>query len=387
MKKTKKLKWEKESQEGEIAGYYGFNREESPVIKKGDIQKAKILLEEELPRHRGQLAIFPEETAAMLRLYEEKHLENLPQPVMLYFQNWPDEKYFNLEILGCAKAISEATIIQTALVILREQGYHDLYVNINSLGDRESANHFFKELGNFCRKHSDALSADCRQAIRRDTSEFFHCRGEKFEALLEEAPKSVAFLSELAKIHFKEVLEYLEALDIPYRINNGLLGIRQLVSHTIFEIRDLKSEKDEVLAFGFRYNAVARKIGMKKEIPALGIRLAIKSFAKSRRGLGSTSKTKKPTVFFAQIGAEAKLKSLKIIEMLRQASFHLHQSLSKDKISSQVAIAENLKVPYIIIVGQKEALENTVIVRNMANRSQTIVPIPKLADHLKHLKQ
>ena len=98
------------------------------------------------------------------------------------------------------------------------------------------------------------------------------------------------------------------------------------------------------------------------------------------------TKTKKPQIFFAQIGAEAKLKSLKIIEMLRQAHFHLHQSLSKDKISSQVAIAENLKVSYIIIVGQKEALENSVIVRNMLNRSQTVVPIPKLADHLNHLK-
>ena len=50
------------------------------------------------------------------------------------------------------------------------------------------------------------------------------------------------------------------------------------------------------------------------------------------------------------------------------------------------AVAENLKVPYIIIMGQKEALENAVIVRNMANRSQTVVPIPKLADYLKHLR-
>ena len=72
--------------------------------------------------------------------------------------------------------------------------------------------------------------------------------------------------------------------------------------------------------------------------------------------------------------------------MLRQARFHLHQSLSKDKMSSQIAIAENLKVPYIIIMGQKESLENNVIVRNMFNRSQTVVSIAKLTEHLKHLK-
>lgn len=383
MKKTKKLKSEKESRGGEIVGYYGFHRAEPPTIKKEDIQKTKNLLAEKALKHRDQLTILPEETAAVLRLYEEKRLDNLPQPVMLYFQNWPNEKYFNLEILGCAKAISEATIIQTAIILLREQGFNELYVNINSLGERESANRFFRELDNFCRKHSEALPADCRLAVRRDTSKFFHCHGEKFETLLEAAPKSVAFLSETDKIHFKQVLEYLEALDIPYRIDNGLLGIRQLVTHTIFEIRDLHSEKEEVLAFGFRYNGLARKIGLKKEIPAINLRLAAKKNLDKKL---KTAKSKKPQVFFAQIGAEAKLKSLKIIELLRQARFHLHQSLSKDKISSQVAIAENLKVPYIIIMGQKEALENTVIVRNMLNRSQIIIPITKLADHLKHLK-
>ena len=306
---------------------------------------------------------------------------------MLCFESQPGGKYFGLEILGCAKAISEATIIQAALAILREQGFNDLYVNINSLGDRESTSHFFRELGSFCRKHWDVLLVDCRQAIKRDVGEFFHCRGEKHAALIEGAPKSVAFLSELAKNHFKEVLEYLEALDIPYRISNSLVDVHQLVTHTIFEIRDLKTEadNDSVLAFGFRYNAVARKIGMKKEIPAIGVAVAVKKTA-SKKLLAGKAKKPKPKVFFAQIGVEAKLKSLKIIEMLRQARVDICQALSKDKMSSQIAVAENLKVPYLVIMGQKETLENAVIVRNMANRSQTVVPIPKLADYLKHLR-
>ena len=72
--------------------------------------------------------------------------------------------------------------------------------------------------------------------------------------------------------------------------------------------------------------------------------------------------------------------------MLRQARVDICQTLSKDKMSSQIAVAENLKAPYLIIMGQKEALEEAVIVRNMLNRSQKIVPIPKLADYIKHLK-
>lgn len=356
MKKNKKQK------ASEVANYYGFSLIESPAIKKGDINKVKTLLQDEAVRRRGRFADLSEKSIAVLRLYEEKNMVNLPQPVMFCFENRPDGKYFGLEILGCAKAISEATIIQTALAILREQGFNNLYVDINSLGDRESANRFFRELGNFSRKHRD----------------------EKHPTLIEGAPKSVAFLSELAKNHFTEVLEYLEALDIPYRINNSLLDVHQLVTHTIFEIKNLKVDDDDnVLAFGFRYNAVARKIGMKKEIPAIGIAIAVKKITGKKL---AARKIKKPKVFFAQIGMEAKLKSLKIIEMLRLARIDICQALSKDKISSQIAVAENLKVPYLIIMGQKEATEDAVIVRNMFDRSQTAVPIPKLADYLKHLR-
>ena len=62
------------------------------------------------------------------------------------------------------------------------------------------------------------------------------------------------------------------------------------------------------------------------------------------------------------------------------------QSISKDSLATQLAIAERLKVPYTIILGQREALENTVIVRNMNNRSQEVMPIKELGEYLKNLK-
>lgn len=95
---------------------------------------------------------------------------------------------------------------------------------------------------------------------------------------------------------------------------------------------------------------------------------------------------KKPKIYFIQLGFEAKMKSLSIIEVLRKAKIPVAQSLSKDNLSSQLATAEKLKVPYTIIYGQKEALDGTVIVRKMKNRSQKSVPIEKLSDYIKHLK-
>ena len=95
---------------------------------------------------------------------------------------------------------------------------------------------------------------------------------------------------------------------------------------------------------------------------------------------------KKPKIYFIQLGFEAKLKSLSVIELLRKAKIPIAQSLNKDSLATQLSTAERLNVPYTIIFGQKEAMEGTVIVRNMENRSQDTISIEKLPEYLKKIK-
>ena len=92
---------------------------------------------------------------------------------------------------------------------------------------------------------------------------------------------------------------------------------------------------------------------------------------------------KKPKVYFIQLGFEAKLKSLSVIEILRKARIPIAQSLSKDGLSLQLAAAEKTGIPYVLIFGQKEAMDGTVIVRNMEDRSQDTVNIGELAEYIK----
>ena len=95
---------------------------------------------------------------------------------------------------------------------------------------------------------------------------------------------------------------------------------------------------------------------------------------------------KKPKVFFIQLSFDAKLKSFEVIEILREAKIPMAQSIAKDSLGAQLSQAEKMNVPFAIILGQKEALENSVIVRNMDTRSQDTVKIDRLADYFKHLK-
>ena len=71
--------------------------------------------------------------------------------------------------------------------------------------------------------------------------------------------------------------------------------------------------------------------------------------------------------------------------MLHHANILIHHDLSKDKISLQLQHAEKLNVPYLLLVGHREALQNSVMVRNMKNLSQESIELHNLIEYIKKI--
>jgi histidyl-tRNA synthetase len=376
----------------EVALYYGFMPIESLEITKDDREKAKAVVEGQVKVKNPEctLSVCPEEKIAVLRHFDQKNLHSQPQPVMLFYKGDPSgstkskEKHIGLEIIGTSKSIAEAILIKATMEILKEEGYKDLYVTVNSIGDKDSIAKFIRNLTAYYRKNINELPSHCRTLMKRDIFECLDCKNEKCRIFKEDAPKSINFLSEPSRQHFKEVLEYLEMLEIPYQMNNYLVGNKSFCTQTLFEVRTSDGgDEGQPLAIGVRYNNLAKKIGWKRETPGIGVRIAYKKTVKEVK---VDKSMKKPKIYFVQLGFEAKLKSLKVIEMLRQSKIPMYQSLSRDKLISQLSLAENMKIPYTILMGQKEALENSVIVREMTTRSQETVLVANLPQYLKRIK-
>lgn len=390
---------------GEIALYYGFNPAKSPDIKKVDLDLAKSLLEGDFIEDdydHTRLPLHVEEKIALLRMYAEKNMHNHTQPVMLYFgepfkgaikKASSFHRYCDLEIIGNSKSIAEATLIQTARMILLEEGYENICVEINSIGDKDSLAKFTRDLTAYYRKNINDMHVECRQLFKKDPFDLLACQDERCKKINENAPKSINFLSESSRTHFKETLEYLEALGVPYRINNNLIGNRKYCTETMFtilnldEVKDIKKGRGEhehkVLAVGVRYDGLARKIGMKKEIQGAGVSILVKNNKPDLRK--EVKKTRRPWISFVQLGFNSKLLSLQIIEMLRQEKIPVYQSLSRDRLGAQVSMAEKYKITHTIIMGQKEAMEKTLIVRSTETHAQETVPIHELPKFIKKL--
>lgn len=384
---------------GEISVYYGFVPMKSPSITKQDLDAAEDILESDYvddeTEHHSKLPLHAEEKIAVMRMYQDNDLQALQQPVMIYFKDpcrgsirkGGYHRYADLEILGTSGSIAEATLIQTARVMLIEQGYTSTAVEINSIGDRDSIARFARELTAYYRKNINTMTPECRQLMKQDVFELLASHSTGAHEINEKAPRSMDFLSEISKRHLEETLEYLEALNIPYTINNSLLGNRKYCTETVFTIVNTdeadKKTKPHILAVGVRYNGLAKRLGMKRDIPGVGISLLTpNSDLKLRK---SVSKMRRPMISFLQLGLESKLISLEVVEHLRQAKVPLYLSLAKDRLGAQVSSIEKYNTPYIIVMGKKEAVERTAIVRKTDTHAQEIISLDAIAKHMKKL--
>ncbi len=407
MPQTPKEKIKKISPEIEkavsIASHYGFVPLPETTIEKEDINHAKKFHESHLKilhpfkEKTHRFSGYLEEKISLLRNFLSKTYIDMPQPLTAcytgplkgnpHMKESTDEESFNLEIIGSNKSISDATIIETAFVILKDRYPDETFnIEINTIGDKDATVKFAKELSQFIKKESNKLNKTCKELIKKDIYNLFSCTHATCIEIQQKAPKSLTYLSEPSRSHFKEVLEYLESLNIAYSINHSLIGSRSYCTDTIFEIYSTKKNgTTSIVAIGERYNHLAKKIWGKREIPAIGVSIYIHPHFVTKLPQKAEKKVKS-IFFFIQFGFDAKLKSLALIEMLRLAKIPVEQSLSKDKLSVQLATAEKMGIPYIIIMGQKEALENSVVVRNLETRCQETVLISELPQYLKKLK-
>ncbi len=420
----------------EISAYYGFKPIETPILEETRLYTSGVgestdIVEKEMyevkSKGNSQLSLRPEYTAGVIRAYIENGMQSYSQPVMLYYYGncyrherpqkgrFREFRQFGLEVLGTEKSIADAIVIKVAMTILDEAGHKDLSLQINSIGDKACRGNYKKELVNYYKRHLNSACKDCKIRAKNNPLRLLDCKNPKCQPIKEAAPQSVAYLCEACKQHFKEVLEYLENLKIEYTINPSLVRGLDYYTRTVFEIvsktklKETGAEAKEVageekpvesveadppatmglaLAGGGRYDYLAKAIGNKKDVPGIGVGIGVDRVVMSETFNENLVPRilKKPKVFFIQLGFSAKLHSLAIIEILRKAKVPLLQSLSKDSLGTQLSTAEKLKIPYTIILGQKEVIDGTVIVRNMDNRSQEEIKVEKLADYVKKLK-
>lgn len=392
----------------EIAEYYGFSGIETPILENSEIFLKGLDADDDAVKEmyslrtkgNSALSLRPEGTAPIMRSYIEHGMGSLPQPIFLYyggpyFRHERPQKgryrqfyQFGLEIIGSEKAVLDAIIIQTGYQILKESN-KEINIKINTLGDAEVRKEYLKTLKAYYKKNFKKLSIKDQKRFETNPLRILDSKETETIEVNKDAPTIISTLNKDSKKHFKSVLEYLDAANLPYEIEHNLVRGLDYYNHTVFEYVVIDEEGNSSLALGGggRYNGLAKTLGHNKDVPAVGLGLGVdRTIEISDEGSFNPKIRKKAKFFFIQLGYEAKAKAFAVIEILRKKKYSIKHSLSKNNLGAQLGTAETLGIPYAIIFGQKEAIDGTVIVRDMKTRKQDTVNITELADHLKKLK-
>jgi len=292
----------------------------------------------------------------------------------------------NLYIVGSPKGIAEALLIKTSMTILKEYNKKDFIVDINSLGDVGTYKAFLKDFSGHYRKNINVIGDCCRTKMKNSVPLLAECSNEECLNIRREAPRSIGYLTENGRTHFKSVLEYLESIEIPYRINCDLVGEGpEFGTQTVFTISEVTKNASKIVARGERYNRCHIENQNRKIPSTVCMSIDIPGGRREEYKVSKDSDKKSPGLYLIHLGVEAKRQSLSLIETLRRQNIEIRQSLVFDGLSQQMQQAESLAVPYSLIVGLKEVKERSVIVRNMNTRAQETVPINNLVRYIKYI--
>lgn len=294
---------------------------------------------------------------------------------------------FGLQVVGSSDSVGEVVLLKTLSAILTEWGATISRVRVNATGDKDSQQRFMRELSTFTRKQANHFSDCCKEAALQNPYSPYQCQNIECRAVLTSGPRSMNFLSEKSRSHFRSVLEHLENLGLPYEIDDLLLGDTR-DPNLMFAI-DLEDNDATILTtMGGRFDDYLRRISGRKD--GIGVAANIyfrKQGAAKSSFTGAGNKNSAPKIYFVQLGTRAKLQGLTVVDMLREARIPVSQSFDTTHLSPQLMAAKELGVSYMLIMGQREALDGTIIVRSTTNSSQQIVALAALPRFLKTLNK
>ncbi|MEK7602122.1 MAG: His/Gly/Thr/Pro-type tRNA ligase C-terminal domain-containing protein [Patescibacteria group bacterium] len=276
---------------------------------------------------------------------------------------------------GVDHAIADAVLIRAVRSFIGDITKHEPRLRLNSMGDKETRSRFARELTTFFRKNGPILPADCVTCARTDVFEAAE-RLTKCEGLECDIPSPTDHLSEASRKHFEGVLEYLEATDTPYELAPDILSRGMSWSETCFEILTDAS----IQAWGSRYTELSKHF-FKNSFSSVGAVIHIAT--EERSAVVAPKETKHPRFVFVHIGEEAKRESMKMADQLRHARIPMTQAIGIESLTEQMRFADNLNPPYLLIMGRKEALERSVILRERSTHTETFIPLDSLIDRLR----
>jgi len=361
-----------------VGQYYGF----TPLSTLTARTRGNVRTNAGYPETLAHLALDPvaETVASFLKQFQNIEWTSSPrQPLFIWHTNItpgrpaPKKAIIQFHALGTDRTLSDVVIIRALVALSRDLFHEEPIVRINSMGDKETRARYARELAIFFKKRSATLPEECITCAKQDT--FLAAELAIARECAEDLPAPTEHLSDASRKRFEDLLEYLEMTETPYELARNLISKGTVWNDTCFEI----VVGGKRVAWGSRYGDLTKHFFPSSPVSATGAVFQIASE-------GAVVKKATPArlrFHFVHIGDEAKRVSIRLAEDFRKARVPLVQHIGIESLTEQLRLSEHIDSPYLLIMGRKEALEHSAILRNRQTQVETILPLANIIERLR----
>lgn len=391
-----------------VAVSFGFSRIRTPVLEKTElflrgVGRQTDIVQKEMyslkTKGGDNLTLRPEVTASVMRAYIENGMKAQVQPVKLYYlepcfrherpQQLRYRQFYQIgfEEIGLGGSAVDAELILIAHYFLSKIGLDNYEFQVNTLGDENCREGYTTVLREYLKLNKRSLCETCNERVTKRPLNVLDCKEEKCQRIVRVAPKIIDSLCEACRTDFKEVLELLDEVQVPYALNPFVVRGLEYYSRTVYEIwvsQEGELDSQISLGGGGRYDGLAKIIGG-EQTPGTGFALGIERVEEALKEKGiKISKRSSGIVFLAQLGFQAKKRAMRLLSELLLEGIRVRSSFARDSLSSQLRIADKLEAEYAIIIGEKELYDRSIILRDMKTGNQETLEMKDLVPELKN---
>ncbi|MBF0269183.1 MAG: histidine--tRNA ligase [Alphaproteobacteria bacterium] len=385
-----------------ITSLYGFGEIVTPIFEFTDVfartlgDTSDIVTKEMYTftdKGGDSLTLRPEGTAGVCRAFISGGLaQHLPLKLFYrgpMFRHERPQKgrlrqfhQVGVELLGVEKPDADVEVIAMARHLLDDLGIGShTTLEMNTLGDLESREAYRKELVAYLSDHLGGLSEDSRNRLAKNPLRILDSKDEGDRKIVANAPLLSQHLNDASRDFFAKVQEGLNALDVPYVVNERLVRGLDYYGHTAFEFTTTALGSQGTVLAGGRYDTLISTMGG-PQTPGIGWAAGVERLSMLSAELGQQMEPAPRPVALLPMGEAAQRHALKLSGQLRRLGIAVEMGYSGN-LGKRMKRADKARASTAVILGDDELAKGVATVRDLDSGSQEEVALEALVSRLR----
>ena len=338
-----------------------------------------------------RIALRPEGTASVVRAYVQ-HRPPVPFKAWYVAPNFRYERpqagrfrqhhQVGVEALGTGDPDLDVEVVALAWSVARDLGLTQVDLLLNSLGDDACRPAYLDALRDFLAGHAVELCDEHRERFADSPLRVLDCKRPACRDATDAVPRMVDNLCEECAGHFDRVRRGLDLLGVTYRIEPRLVRGLDYYTRTTFELAaSALDSAQNAVGGGGRYDKLAEALGG-PATPGIGFGMGIERLLLACDAEGVFPVPGGPVEVFVVDTAGGTI-AVGLTAELREAGIGADRAFDGRSMKSQFKSADRSGARLALVVGEREAAEGTVTLRDLRTHDQEVVPRADVVDHVR----